>query len=66
MNWKSNLFLVLLAVGAGAWFWKGDEWAPKLAPKAAPADPEPVVALEADLTADALARIEIAAPGAPA
>jgi hypothetical protein len=64
MNWKTNLLLVLLAVGAGAWLWKGDEWAPKLAPKAPPADPEPVLALETDLAPGALTRVEIAPPGA--
>jgi hypothetical protein len=63
MNWKTNLLLVLLAVGAGAWLWKGDEWAPKLAPKVPPADPEPVLALETDLAPAALARVEIAPPG---
>jgi hypothetical protein len=66
MNWKTNLFLVLLAVGAGVAYWKIDEWVPKLAPKAAPADPEPVLALETDLTPQALARVEIAPPGAAA
>ncbi len=64
MNWKTNLALVLLAVGAGAWLWKGDEWAPKLAPKAAPADPAPVLALETDLAPGALTRVELAPPGA--
>lgn len=64
MNWKTNLALVLLAAGAGVWLWKGDEWVPALAPKVAPPDPEAVAALETDLTPAALARVEIAPPGA--
>ena len=30
MNWKSTLALVLLAGAAGAWFFQGDAWKPKL------------------------------------
>jgi hypothetical protein len=63
MNWKSTLVLVVLAAGAGAWFWYGDVWVPWTAPKAPPADPPALAALEAALTPDALTRIEVAPAG---
>ena len=66
MNWKSTLLLVILAAGAGVWLWKGDAWAPATAPKAAPPDPAALAALEADFTAAAVTRIEVAPAGADA
>jgi hypothetical protein len=63
MNWKSTLLLVVLVAGAAAWLWKGDEWAPRTAPKAAPPDPPALAALEADLTPDTVARIEVVPAG---
>lgn len=60
MNWKSTLLLVALAAGAGAWFWKGDEVAPRLAPKAAVPDPPALASVEAQLTPATITRIEIA------
>jgi hypothetical protein len=30
MNVKSTLLLVILAAAAGLWYWKGDEWGPKV------------------------------------
>jgi hypothetical protein len=38
MNWKSTIALVLLAGAAGAWFFQGDAWRPKLG--MGPAHPE--------------------------
>jgi hypothetical protein len=63
MNWKSTVVLVVLAVGAGAWLWKGDVWVPQTAPKAPPPDPPALAALETDLTPAALTRIELAPAG---
>lgn len=60
MNWKSTLALVVLAVGAGAWLWKGDEWVPATAPKTAPADPATLAALEGDISPKAVTKVEIA------
>jgi hypothetical protein len=64
MHWKSTLLLVVLAGGAGAWLWKGDEWWPRSAPRGAPPDPAELTALEADLTPETITRIEVAPPGA--
>ncbi len=63
MNWKSTIALVILAAGAGAWLWKGDAWAPKLANRAARPDAPALTALEGDLKPDAIARIEIVPHG---
>src|SRR5262245_36522901 len=66
MNWKSTILLLILAAAAGVWLWKGDEWVPRLAPKAAPPDQPALVAFEADFTPKTLTRIEIAPPDSDA
>jgi hypothetical protein len=63
MNWKTNLLLVVLAAGAGAWLWKGDALVPRLAPKSAPPDPHALTALEADFAPASITRIEISPAG---
>ncbi len=63
MNWKSTAVLVVLAVAAGAWLWKGDSWVPALAPKTAPPDPQTLAAFEADFTPDGITRIEVSPIG---
>ncbi|MBA4187747.1 MAG: hypothetical protein C0467_06980 [Planctomycetaceae bacterium] len=44
MNWKSTISLVLLASAAGAWFFKGDVWLPKIGVVPAHAERTPSVA----------------------
>jgi len=45
MNWKSTIALVLLAGGAGAWFFYGDAWKPKLGLETARPEPASSFAL---------------------
>ncbi len=44
MNWKSTIALVLLAGAAGAWFFQGDAWKPKLGLGPVHSEPTPSVA----------------------
>src|SRR5687768_3581522 len=64
MSWKSTLLLVLLASAAGAWFFVGDEVAPRLGIH--PANPEPVhstaVAALDGLAAEEIVSISVAFP----
>lgn len=68
MHWKSTLILILLAAGAGAWLWKGDDWAVKWgwrpAPEPALADSSSVQFLEQQVLPETLTSIEIPAPNA--
>lgn len=59
MNWKSTIPLVILAAGAGVWLWKGDAVAPDFGRKPAVGDPPALAALEGDLTASAITRVEV-------
>ncbi len=64
MSWKSTLALVLLAGAAGAWYFLGDELAPKVGIN--PARPEPpksaaATALDA-VTPDAVTKVEVTPP----
>lgn len=61
MGWKGTLGLVLLASAAGAWYWKGDEWGPKLGlgTPAAPAASPSLDALSGKLTPAAVSRVEV-------
>ena len=63
MNVKSTLLLVILAAAAGIWYWKGDEWGPRIGlPSQAPLPVESpsLQALSEHLTRGQIARIEIA------
>ncbi|HEV3438430.1 MAG TPA: DUF4340 domain-containing protein [Gemmata sp.] len=61
MNGKTTLALVLLAVAAGVWLWKGDEWGPKVGLK--PSHPElptsQAAAILDSLTPATLSRVEV-------
>jgi hypothetical protein len=69
MNWKTTLGLLILAGAAGAWWWKGDEWAARLqfrqqAPAAA--DSPSLAAIAVHFDPAKLTRVEIpAASGDP-
>jgi hypothetical protein len=64
MHWKSTLLLVALAAGAGAWYFKGDDWAARVGLRPAPAAAEsPSLAVLADkLTPAAVTRVEVPQP----
>ena len=64
MHWKSTLLLVVLAAGAGAWYFKGDDWAARLGLREAPPAVEsPSLAVLADkLTPAAVTRVEVPQP----
>ena len=65
MSWKSTLILVLLAGGAGAWLFLGDEVAPRLGLKPASTEPPPSSAVAAldSLKADDVVAMKVAYPG---
>ncbi|MBX9627064.1 MAG: DUF4340 domain-containing protein, partial [Gemmataceae bacterium] len=64
MHWKSTLLLVALAAGAGAWYFKGDDWAARVGLRdAPPAADSPSLAVLADkLTPGAVTRVEVPQP----
>lgn len=64
MHWKSTLLLVVLAAGAGAWYFRGDDWAARVGLRDAPAAAEsPSLAVLADkLTPAAVTRVEVPQP----
>ncbi|HSQ57663.1 MAG TPA: DUF4340 domain-containing protein [Gemmata sp.] len=68
MSWKSTLILVLLAAGAGAWFFLGDEVAPRIGLN--PANPEPTksaaIAILDGLKAQDITAVKIAYPSGEA
>src|SRR5437870_3684550 len=67
MNWKTTLLLLGLALFAGLWLWKSDDWAPKLGlrPAAAPAESQSLAALAENITSEKLARIEVPSETGP-
>src|SRR5436305_195096 len=67
MNWKTTLLLLALALLAGLWLWKGDDWSPRLGlqPTAAPAESQSLAALTENITSEKLARIEVPSETGP-
>jgi len=64
MNWKSTVVLVLLAGAAGAWFFQGDVWGPRLGIGSSDPEPPPsasIAALDA-LTPASISRVEVVFP----
>ena len=62
MNSKSTLALLVLASAAGVWFWKGDEWGPRIGlPSASPpaVESKSLTALTENFTPEKITSIEI-------
>jgi hypothetical protein len=64
MNAKSTFLLVVLALLAGVWVWKGDQWAPQrwVKPTHAEAAASPSAAILDSLDPAALMRVEVVFP----